>query len=90
MNRHGAASTRKQLVRTTFPTTLTDFVSHLVVGFIMRTVVQSGTFSDSLIDAVDAKVAAWQSLLPACKKDPMLQNGNIDEIMFQAHLMAAM
>jgi len=56
----------------------------------MRTVVQSGTFSDSLIDAVDAKVAAWQSLLPACKKDPMLQNGNIDEIMFQAHLMAAM
>jgi nicotinate-nucleotide pyrophosphorylase (carboxylating) len=61
-----------------------------IVGFIMRTFVQTGTFGDGLIAAVDAKVAAWQSLLPACKKDPMRQNGVLDEIMFQAHLMAAM
>ncbi|KAF2679093.1 nicotinate-nucleotide diphosphorylase [Lentithecium fluviatile CBS 122367] len=60
-----------------------------IVTFIMRSFTETGAFSDSLIAAVDAKVAAWQSLLPACKKDPMRQNGTIDEIMFQAHLMAA-
>ena len=56
----------------------------------MRSVVQTMTFSDSLVATIDAKIAAWQALLPACKKDPMRPNGSLDEIMFQAHLMAAM
>lgn len=60
-----------------------------VVAYIMRSFTQTGTFDDTLISAVDAKVAAWQSLLPACKKDPMRQNGTVDEVIFMAHMMAA-
>jgi hypothetical protein len=68
----------------------TDFMCPPTVAYIMRTFLQTGTFSDSLIAAVDAKVAAWQSLLPACKKDPMRQNGNIDQVMYHAHFLSAM
>jgi hypothetical protein len=60
-----------------------------IVTFIMQTFIRTSTISETLVAAVDAKVAAWQSLLPACKKDPMRQNGKVDEIMFQAHLLAA-
>lgn len=49
-----------------------------------------GTFTDTLISAVDAKVAIWQSLLPACKKDPLRADGKVDEIIYLAHLVIAM
>lgn len=64
-------------------------MSYNLVTFIMQSFTQTGVFSDALIAAIDAKVAAWQALLPACKKDPMRVDGTIDEIIFQAHLMAA-
>ncbi|KAF2641278.1 hypothetical protein P280DRAFT_398714 [Massarina eburnea CBS 473.64] len=60
-----------------------------IVAYIMRSFVQSGTFTDSLIASVDAKVAAWQSLLPVSKRDPLRPDGNVDEIMFLAHEMTA-
>ena len=56
----------------------------------MRTFTQNGTFSDDLLAIVDAKIAVWQALLPACKKDPLQQDGKVDEVMFLAHMIAAM
>jgi nicotinate-nucleotide pyrophosphorylase (carboxylating) len=60
-----------------------------VVSYIMKTFLATGTFSDSLIQASDAKVAVWHSLLPACKRDPLRQDGRVDEVMFLAHLVGA-
>ena len=56
----------------------------------MRGFLETGTFGDGLISAVDAKIAIWQALLPACKKDPLRNNGQVDEVMFLAHMVAAM
>jgi hypothetical protein len=55
----------------------------------MRMFLATGTFSDALLASVDAKVAVWQSLLPACKKDPLQKNGNVDEVMFLAHMVCS-
>lgn len=55
----------------------------------MRTFLATGTFSDDLLASVDAKVAVWQSLLPACKKDPLQKNGKVDEVMFLAHMVSS-
>jgi hypothetical protein len=55
----------------------------------MRMFLATGTFSDDLIASVDARVAAWQSLLPAIKKDPLQKNGKVDEVMFLAHMVSA-
>ena len=55
----------------------------------MRSFVKLGTFTDSLVASVDVKVAAWQSLLPACKRDALRSDGKVDEVMFMAHEMAA-
>ncbi|KAF1956692.1 nicotinate-nucleotide diphosphorylase [Byssothecium circinans] len=60
-----------------------------VVVYIMRSFIELGTFTDSLIASVDAKVAAWQSLLPVSKRDPLRVDGKVDEVMFMAHEMAA-
>ena len=57
---------------------------------VMRCFLETGTFGDTLICAIDAKVAIWQSLLPACKKDPLQPDGRVDEVMFMAHMIAAM
>ena len=61
-----------------------------VVTYVMKSILATGTFDEALSTAVDAKVAAWQSLLPSCKKDPLRADGKVDEIMFQAHLISAM
>ncbi|ORY15892.1 Quinolinate phosphoribosyl transferase [Clohesyomyces aquaticus] len=60
-----------------------------VVEYIMRTFVETGSFNEDLISTVEAKVAVWKSLLPICKKDPLRQDGTIDEIMYLAHLLSA-
>lgn len=56
----------------------------------MDSFVNVGQFSDELIDTCDAKIAIWQSLLPSVKKDPMRKNGQVDEVMYTAHMIAAM
>ncbi|KAJ4345073.1 hypothetical protein N0V95_005954 [Ascochyta clinopodiicola] len=58
-------------------------------GVIMNTFASTGQFSSELVDACDTKIAVWQSLLPAVKKDPMRKNGEVDEVMFMAHMIAA-
>lgn len=56
----------------------------------MNTFLNTGKFSHELIDRCDAKIAIWQALLPATKKDPMRKNGQVDEVMYMAHMTAAM
>ncbi|KAJ4300685.1 hypothetical protein N0V90_002773 [Kalmusia sp. IMI 367209] len=56
--------------------------------YIMQSFMDTGTFNAAFVASIDAKLAVWHSLLPAVKKDPMRQNGTVDEIMFMAHLMA--
>ncbi|KAF2470365.1 uncharacterized protein BDR25DRAFT_287260 [Lindgomyces ingoldianus] len=59
-----------------------------IVAYIMRTFLETGVFGETLISNAEAKVAIWQSLLPACKKDPLRQDGTVDEIMYLAHMIA--
>jgi nicotinate-nucleotide pyrophosphorylase (carboxylating) len=56
----------------------------------IRTFMQTGSFTDTVISNVDVKIAIWQSLLPACKKDPLRKDGRVDEVMFLAHLSTTM
>ncbi|KAH7138147.1 Quinolinate phosphoribosyl transferase [Dendryphion nanum] len=60
-----------------------------IVTYTMKTFLETGTFSESLVNAVDTKVAIWQSLLPAIKRDPMKPDGTVDEVMFLAHMCGA-
>jgi hypothetical protein len=39
---------------------------------------------------MDTKIAIWHSLLPPTKRDPLRQDGTVDEVMFQAHMIGAM
>lgn len=56
----------------------------------MNMFANTAQFSPDLIDACDAKIAIWQSLLPSVKKDPMRKDGQVDEVMYMAHMIAAM
>lgn len=60
-----------------------------VVANVMNMFIESGTFGEHIVDSCDAKLAIWSSLLPACKKDPLHKNGQVDEVMFMAHMIAA-
>jgi hypothetical protein len=56
----------------------------------MNQYVLTGTLGDELINTCDTKIAVWQSLLPAVKRDPLRKDGTVDELMFMAHAIAAM
>lgn len=56
----------------------------------MNTFATVGQFTNELIDTCDAKIAIWNSLLPSVKKDPMRKNGQVDEVMYIAHMIGAM
>ncbi|KAF2130036.1 hypothetical protein P153DRAFT_385270 [Dothidotthia symphoricarpi CBS 119687] len=60
-----------------------------IIAYVMNLFVETGTLSDSLIQVCDTKIAVWQGLLPSCKKDPLRGNGQVDEVMFMAHLSSA-
>ncbi|KAF1946653.1 hypothetical protein EJ02DRAFT_418397 [Clathrospora elynae] len=55
----------------------------------MHTFLETGTFAETMIDRCDTKLAIWSTLLPASKKDPLRQDGKVDEVMFMAHMMAS-
>lgn len=79
------------LTSSTYSHALVQFARLLTVSIIvMKMVLESGHFSESLTDLIDHKVASWHAMLPACKKDPLRADGRIDEVMWQAHLSAAM
>jgi hypothetical protein len=56
---------------------------------VMNQYVLTGTLGEALISGCDTKVAVWQSLLPAVKRDPMRKDGTVDEMMFMAHVTAS-
>ncbi|KAF2443935.1 nicotinate-nucleotide diphosphorylase [Karstenula rhodostoma CBS 690.94] len=60
-----------------------------ITRYIMKSFIETGVFNTAFVTGVDAKIAVWQSLLPASKRDPMRQDGSIDEVMFLTHLMAS-
>jgi len=57
---------------------------------VMDIILAGSGFDEKLVEIVDGKVASWQALLPACKRDPMRMDGTVDEVMFQCHSSAAM
>lgn len=59
------------------------------VSHVMDMFLETGTFSDAMIERCDTRMAIWLSLLPASKKDPLLKDGRVDEIMFSAHMIYA-
>ncbi|UPX19157.1 uncharacterized protein EKO05_0009428 [Ascochyta rabiei] len=59
------------------------------ITHIMNAFARTGQLSSELVESCDAKIAIWQSLLPSVKKDPMRKNGQVDEVMFMAHMIAA-
>ena len=61
-----------------------------IVTFVLRNITETGGFSEGLVLAADPKIAAWNLLLPTCKKDPLGTDGKIDELLFLAHLIVCM
>jgi hypothetical protein len=56
----------------------------------MKAFATGAHLSRELIDTCDAKIAIWHSLLPSVKKDPMRKDGKVDEVIYMAHMIAAM
>jgi nicotinate-nucleotide pyrophosphorylase (carboxylating) len=54
----------------------------------LRTSLETGSFTETLLSSVDVKIATWRSLLPTSKKDVLRPDGSVDEVMFLAHLSA--
>jgi len=61
-----------------------------IVTFILRNVTETGRFSKGFVLAAEPKVAAWNLLLPTCKKDPLETDGKVVELLFLAHLIVSM
>ncbi|EUC46343.1 hypothetical protein COCMIDRAFT_35963 [Bipolaris oryzae ATCC 44560] len=61
----------------------------MIVAFIMSTFIHTAVINEALVESCDVKLAIWMSLLPSCKKDPVRMNGEVDEIMFMAHMVIA-
>jgi hypothetical protein len=55
---------------------------------VMEMFLNTGTFAEAMIEHCDTKFAIWASLLPACKRDPLQEDGRVDEVMFTAHMVA--
>ncbi|KAL6711772.1 hypothetical protein ACN47E_002815 [Coniothyrium glycines] len=60
----------------------------MIMTSIMSYMIKIG-FTEELVAIMDTKIAAWHALLPARKKDPLRLDGTHDEVMWQAHLSAA-
>jgi hypothetical protein len=56
----------------------------------MNSMLEGGSFDERLVATVDAKIASWQALLPACKTDSLQMDGTVDEVMWHAHSSVAM
>jgi hypothetical protein len=48
----------------------------------MNSFIDSAVISETLVENCDTKLAIWSSMLPACKKDPLRPNGQVDEVMY--------
>jgi nicotinate-nucleotide pyrophosphorylase (carboxylating) len=57
-----------------------------IISGLIRNYADLVTPWDDMIAATDARIAAWTSLLPTCKKEPIHPDGTVDEVMYFAHL----
>ena len=55
----------------------------------MNTFLDTGVVNEALVENCDTKLAIWSSLLPACKKDPLRLDGQIDEVMYAIRAASA-
>jgi hypothetical protein len=55
----------------------------------MNTVQAGRGIDEDLLKSRGTKVASWQTLLPASKKDPLRLDGTVDDVMYQCHGSAA-
>lgn len=58
-----------------------------IVKSVMDMFLETGTFLETMIEHHDTKFAIWRSLLPACKREPLRNDGSVDEVMFTAHMI---
>jgi hypothetical protein len=49
---------------------------------VMKSFIDTASLSEALTENCDVKLAIWSSMLPACKKDPLQPNGQVDEVMY--------
>jgi hypothetical protein len=59
-----------------------------IIQSIMEMFLNTGTFAEAMLEHCDTKLAIWSSLLPACKRDLLQEDGYVDEIMFTAHMVS--
>ena len=48
----------------------------------MNTFIATSLVTETMIENCDTKLAVWSSLLPACKKDTVSLNVQVDEMMY--------
>ncbi|OCK84401.1 hypothetical protein K432DRAFT_414025 [Lepidopterella palustris CBS 459.81] len=60
-----------------------------IVNSVMRAADQVGGFTDGLVDIADTKLSVWQSLLPVYKREPIREDGKVDEVLYLAHMIMA-
>ncbi|KAL1800354.1 hypothetical protein ACET3X_000696 [Alternaria dauci] len=61
----------------------------MVIAYVINYYIETAVVNEALIEYCDTKLAVWSSLLPACKKDSLRLSGQVDEVIFMAHLCAA-
>jgi len=50
----------------------------------MKSFIDTATFSETMTENCDMKLAIWSAMLPACKKDSLRPDGQVDEVMYAA------
>ena len=52
----------------------------------MTAAITADTITDAVIDDADGSLVNWMFHLPDEKKDILRTNGEVDEVLFQAHM----
>lgn len=58
-----------------------------MLGITLSTVDKEGDDINSLVKNAEANITSWHLYLPESKKEPILPDGSVDEIMFRAHML---
>lgn len=58
-----------------------------IMGSVMAILGNGGHFSESSVDNADGAMVNWELHLPEDKKDVLRSDGDIDEPLFQAHMV---
>jgi hypothetical protein len=63
---------------------MTTIIAHIMTSFL-----ETGYLAESTVSTCGTKLAIWFSLLPSLKKKCLQKNGDMDEVMFTAHMIHA-